>query len=99
MNTKEKILGILSYLGILALIPIIWKKKSQTLKTHSDNGIILLLVWVALLFVFQIPFVGVLLGILLLLATLIGTVWGIIDAFTGREAKIPGLEKVVHLIA
>lgn len=99
MDSKDKLLAVLSYLGILALVPILWKNKSAYLKSHSDNGVVILLSWVLLLFVFQIPFVGVLLGILLLIATLVFTVWGIVDASTNRDAKIPGLEKVVHLIA
>lgn len=99
MSRKEKVLAVLSYLGILALVPIFWMRKSDVLKTHSDNGLVILFIWIILLFIFQLPFVGVLIGILLTLGALICVVWGIVDAIAGKEAKIPGLEKVVHLIA
>ena len=91
----EKFLSVLCYLGIFALIPIFWVKKSNLLKTHVGSGITILTLWVILLFVFQIPLVGIVLGILLLIACLIFCVWGIYDAVSGREAKIPGIEKVV----
>ena len=94
MSTKERILGVLCYLGILLLVPFLWAAKSDNLKSHVNSGIIILAAWVLLLFVFQIPLFGIVLGLLLLISIIIFTVWGIYDAVRGFAAKIPGVEKV-----
>jgi len=96
-NGSEKVLMILCYMGILALVPIFWAHKSDLLKSHTRSGVVILLLWVILLYVFQIPLVGVLLGILLLIGCIISCIWGIYDASTGREAKIPVVEKLAGL--
>ena len=93
MNQKERVLAALSYLGILALIPIFWPDKSESLATHSRSGVVLLIWWVLLLFIFQIPLIGTVLGLLMLIAGMVFTVWGLYDALRGQEAKIPGVEK------
>lgn len=94
MDQKERALASLSYLWILALIPILWRNKSETLYSHSRSGIVMLIWWLLLLFVLRIPLIGVILGILMVIAGLIFTIWGIYDAAKGQEAKIPGVEKV-----
>lgn len=98
MPIKEKVLAVLSYLLILALIPILWRGKSDFVKSHARHGLVLLALWYFLLFIFQIPFLGVILGILWLLACLIFTVWGIVDAVLGKDAKIAGLDQVTRLL-
>lgn len=97
-NGSGKVLMILCYLGILSLIPIFWAHKNELLKGHVRSGVVILLFWVFLLYVFQIPLVGVLLGILLLIACVVSCIWGIYDASTGREAKIPVIEKLAALL-
>ncbi len=98
MNNKEKILAVLSYVLIFALIPIFWRGKSAVLKTHVDSGIVVLFLWVLLLFVFNIPLIGIIAGALLLLACIISMGWGIYDAVRGVEADIPGVEKVAAVL-
>lgn len=93
-GNREKVLATLCYLGILALIPVFWGIKSLQLKSHISSGIVVLALWVLLLFVFQIPLVGIVLGTLLLLSIIVFSIWGIYDAIKGAEAKIPGVEKV-----
>lgn len=98
MRKKEKILAVLCYLWVLILIPIFIPRKSSNLKSHVYSGIVLLFLWSLIVFVLKIPFAGVLLGILLLIACLVFTVWGIIDAAKGKEAKIPGIEKISEIL-
>ena len=97
MDKKEKVLAIMAYLWILALVPIVWQNKSETLKSHARSGIVMLVLWLVLLFVFRIPLIGTIAGILLLLAGVVFMVWGIFDAARGKEAKIPAIEKLADL--
>ena len=99
MSKKERILAVLSYLLILALVPIAWRNKSAALNTHIRSGIVILALWVLLFFVFKIPLIGIVLGVLLLLSSLVFMIWGIIDAAKGMEAKIPGVEKVADFLS
>ena len=98
MSKKEKILAVLCYLWVLILIPVFVPRKSSNLASHIYSGIVLLFLWSLIVFVLKIPFVGVLLGVLLMIVCLVFTVWGIIDAAKGREAKIPGIEKISEIL-
>ncbi|OQB06554.1 MAG: hypothetical protein BWY19_00141 [bacterium ADurb.Bin212] len=98
MSKKEKFLAVLCYLWVLILIPIFVPRKSSNLNSHLYSGIVLLFLWSLVVFVLKIPFVGVLLGVLLIIACLVFSVWGIIDAAKGREAKIPGVEKISEIL-
>ena len=42
---KNKIFGILAYLGILCLVPIFAAKDSPFAKYHANQGLVLLLTW------------------------------------------------------
>ena len=44
---KNKIMGVLSYLGILVLIPILAAPQSKCARYHANQGFILLIAWVA----------------------------------------------------
>lgn len=98
MNNKEKIFAVMCYLWILILIPIFYPKKSVNLMSHILSGTVLLFIWSLLVFILKIPFVGVLLGVLLIIANLVFIAWGIVDSLKGREAKIPGVEKIAEIL-
>ncbi len=98
MDKKERVLAVVSYLWILLIIPIAWKNKSRQLLSHVYSGIVLFFLWSLIIFIFKIPFAGVLIGVLLMLACLVFTIWGIYDAVTGRDSKIPGVEKIVAVL-
>lgn len=98
MSKKEKFLAVMCYLWVLILIPVFIPRKSSNLGSHLHSGIVLLFLWSLIVFVLKIPFVGVLLGVLLMIACLVFTVWGIIDATKGRQAKIPGIEKISEIL-
>ena len=94
MSLEEKILSVLSYFHIFVIIPLLWRKKSDALNSHVYSGISLLIIWSILIFAIKIPFIGVLITVVLALAAFTFTIWGLIDAISGREAKIPGVERI-----
>ena len=97
---KNKIFGILAYLGILCLVPILAAKESPFAKYHANQGLVLfvleIVIWIAL-FVINIVlamlpgglgFLSAIFG-LLYLAPLILLVIGIINAAAGKCVPLP----------
>ena len=50
----NKIMGILAYLGILVLVPILAAKESPFARFHANQGLILLIAWIAFYIVMAI---------------------------------------------
>lgn len=51
---KNKIFGILAYVGILCLVPIFAAKDSPYAKYHANQGLVLFIVWISLAFLLWI---------------------------------------------
>ena len=77
---KNKAIAILSYLGILCLIPLLLKKDSKFVKFHAKQGLILLIGWV---------FVGVPFGWILSIILAVFSIIGIINVLGERYADLP----------
>jgi uncharacterized membrane protein len=97
---KNKIFGILAYLGILCLIPMIAAKDSPFGKYHANQGLVLfileIVIWIVLfainIVLAMLPgvfgFLSVLFG-LLYLAPLALMVMGILNAAFGKCVPLP----------
>lgn len=98
---KNKVMGILAYLGILWLVPLLAAKDSPFARYHCNQGLVLFLgaiaAWIAtivldLVLVF-IPFLGwflmVVLHIGLILGVLALAIIGIINAANGACKPLP----------
>lgn len=73
--------GILSYLGVLCLIPLLLKRKSRFAKFHAKQGLIMFV----LSWFIKVPVIGWILGIYL------GVVWiiVIVQVFRKKYWEIP----------
>jgi uncharacterized membrane protein len=88
---------ILSYLGILALIPLLVEKDDSEIQWHAKHGIVLMLAWIVLSIVLivlsGIPVIGWIFGCavgpLLWLAILVIHIICIIKAVGGEQFRIP----------
>ncbi len=98
---KNKVMGILAYLGILWLVPFLAAKDSPFAKYHCNQGIVLILAWIAawivtivldMVLVF-IPFLGWFLMLVLHFCLFVGglvlAVIGIINAANGACKPLP----------
>lgn len=92
----NKIMAILSYIGILVLIPIFCAKDSKFAKFHANQGIVLaiaeIIVSVLVKIFSAIPVLGLfiaLAGGLIGLATFVFTIMGIINAANGKAKELP----------
>jgi uncharacterized membrane protein len=86
---------VLSYLGILALIPLLTEKGDREVQWHAKHGLVLLVAYLVLMVgvtiaSFVIGFVGML-QIPLWLGYLVVIILGITNALNGKRFVIPGV--------
>lgn len=88
---------VLSYLGLLALIPLVVEKNDKEVQWHAKHGLVLtglfLVAWVAVsILSYMIPFFF-LLHSLVWVAWLIVSILGIVKAVNGQRFLIPGISE------
>jgi uncharacterized membrane protein len=100
---ENKIMAVLSYIGILVLIPLLAKKDSPYAQFHAKQGLVLLICGVALGvistvagFIAVIPVIGWIIGLLVGLAIFVAGIglmvigiMGIINSATGKMKELP----------
>lgn len=80
---------ILSYLGILCLVPLFTRKEDKFAQFHAKQGLVLLIGEVATMAISWIPFLGASLASILWIAWIGLSVIGIIYVVQGDEKKLP----------
>ena len=101
-SPNRGVMIVLSYLGILALIPLLVEKDDQEVQWHAKHGLVLTACWVALFIVLTI--LGVLLGsftagvgsclvgvlqLVLVVVIVIVHLLGIVKGINGERFKVP----------
>ena len=111
-DDEDKIHLFLAYFGILSLVPFLMfkDKKDQPAKEfvywHARQGltlaIIVFLMFIPLMVVWFIPFLGWIIGclgwILILIVGLGGSIMGWIKAFGGEKWEIPVISKFAKML-
>ncbi len=98
----DKVIGILSYLGILWVVAYILygKKKSEYNIFHLRQGLGLFIIWIGLWIVgyimAYIPLIGGLIMLVLYLGVLVLMIMGIIGAANGEKKELPVLGKLIN---
>ena len=83
---SNKLMAVLSYFGILVLIPLLTESKNDPfVKFHIKQGLVLLIAYVIGGALTWIPVIGWALGIVLFVLFIIG----IINASGGKESPLP----------
>jgi uncharacterized membrane protein len=86
---ENKVFGILAYIGILFIVPLLAAPKSPVAKFHANQGCALFIAEVALSVVAVIPFLGWIVWLFGSLACLVLAIMGIINAANGKMEKLP----------
>lgn len=81
---ENKIFAVLSYLGILVIVPLLAKKDSKFAMFHAKQGLVLLIGWV-ISWLLSFIFIGFILDVIMI----VFSIWGIVNAATGKYAKLP----------
>ncbi len=90
---ENKVIAAIGYLGILCLIPLLLKPKSQFCKFHGKQGLILTIGWVINFIIGVIPFIGWVLGFLGMIALAILSIIGILKSLNGEYWEMPYLSE------
>jgi uncharacterized membrane protein len=94
VREQDKIMVVLSYLGILSLIPLVTVKDSEYVKWHAKHGLVLgvgggICLMILSAIIFSIPFIGWITGCGLWVAYLVVDVMAMIKALNGERWRIP----------
>lgn len=99
---KNKVMGVLAYLGLLVLVPLLAAKDSKFARFHSNQGLVLLIaegicsVLSAILSL--IPFWLIRLPIYLVqIALFVLAIIGIVNAAGGKAKELPVIGKITIL--
>lgn len=86
---ENKAMALLSYLGLLVLIPLLVKKDSPYTQFHAKQGLALLVAWVAIFIIGMIPILGWIVSLLGSILLLVLCIIGIINALNGQAKELP----------
>lgn len=88
----NKYLALLSYIGILCLVPLLGKKDSKFCQEHGKQGLVLFLFEIAVMVLGMVPVIGWLaIGPIGSLLALVLSIVGIVNVFQGKFWEIPVL--------
>jgi len=86
-------MGILSYIGVLCLIPLLTKKDNEFVFFHAKQGLVIFIAEVITAFVAAIPFLGWVIAPLASLLWIILSIMGIVNVLGDKRKEIPVLGK------
>lgn len=92
-KSQKNILAIISYIGILCLVPILMKEKDEFVKFHAKQGLVLFIAEVATLLISWIPILGWFIGFILWIIWVVLSLIGIINAVGGKQVPLPVIGK------
>ncbi len=88
---ENKYVAMLSYLGILFLVPLLMKKESPFAQFHAKQGLVLVIAWIIGSFVFWVPIIGWALAI----ALFVVNVMAFVKTLSGEAWEIPYVKDAV----
>lgn len=93
---KNKLNAILSYLGILIIVPLISEdaKKSPFAKFHLNQGLVLLIASVAINVVWIVPILGWIVGFVGGIFLFVIWIMALIGAIQGQMKRVPLLGNI-----
>lgn len=89
VTSEEKLWGLISYIPLMAIIPLIIKPKSEYIRLHGRQGLMLFFIFFFCIFIYIVPFIGPLIGGLIQLGIFVVGIYSLYQAFIGNWWKIP----------
>jgi len=94
----NKVIAILSYIGVLCLIPLLTKKDDKFIFFHAKQGLVLFIVEIITYFVLMIPILGWIIAPIASLIWLALSIIGIVNVLGGEMKELPILGKYASKI-
>lgn len=99
VTSDEKLWAALSYIPMIALLSLIIKPRSEYVKLHGRQGLVLFIIFFLSIFLYiVIPPLGPLLGGLIQLGIFVLGIYSILQAFVGNWWKIPIIGDLAKMI-
>ena len=92
-DNDKNIIAVLSYLGILVIIPLLVAKDDEFVKYHIKQGLVLLIAFIAISFVAWIPILGWIFGFFAWIICFVLVIMGIINVLGGKKKQLPIIGK------
>jgi len=86
---NERTLSAIGYIPVLCLIPLLLKKDSPFAQHHGKQGLVILVLWVALWAVYLLPIIGKSLWVLGSVGLLLLVILGMVNAANGIKWEMP----------
>lgn len=97
-SNTERLWGMLSYIPLLAILALVLHPRSEYIKLHGRQGLLIFLALFFSVFIAVIPILGGVLLVLIHLAFYVLILMGMYQAFTGVWWHIPVLGEVAAMI-
>ncbi len=88
-NQQKDMTAILSYLGILVLVPLLAKKENDFCQYHAKQGLVLFVAEIITMVIVWVPFIGWIIGFLAWIAWVVLSLIGIINVANGKQKALP----------
>lgn len=95
---EDRLFAAIGYLGILCLVPLLLKKDSAFAQHHGKQGLVILIVWLALWVGMIIPILGQIVWTLGSIVLLVLIILGMVNALQGKMWDMPILAKYAKQI-
>lgn len=89
-----KLMAILSYVGVLSLVPYLAEKDNKWVRYHAIQGVNLFIIEVILYIIRMIPILGWIVGWLGSIVTLVISIIGIVNVCNGEAKELPIVGKI-----
>ena len=89
----KNLIAILSYFGILFLIPMLVVKDNPFVKFHAKQGLVLFIAEIVTVMIAWIPILGWIAGFVLWIIWLVLGIIGIINVLGGKQTPLPMIGK------
>lgn len=85
----DKFMAVLSYIGVLCLIPLLTKKDDAFTFFHAKQGLILFIAEVITAFLSSVPFLGWLIWMVGGVVWFVLSILGIVNVLGGKKKELP----------
>ena len=90
---EKDLTAILSYIGILFLVPLLMCKDNRFAQFHAKQGMVLFIAEVATMMIAWIPILGWLAGFIAWITWIILSLIGIMNVLGGKQVPLPIIGK------
>ena len=93
-ESNDKLMGVLAYIGILFIVPLLAAKDSKFARFHANQGLVLFITDVVLFIAAGIidgflPVIGGLINLAAYVVAIVLMILGIVNAANGEEKELP----------